>query len=180
QKARDRLPNKGVPFIGKDGMLQEYLGVPTSDLPDPGHRHLSGLYALYPGGQLWPPPAAAAAGGGGGGGGGGAAGRELWEAAAKGGGHTNWSRAWAAALWARAGRGKEAGESLDRLLKEFTKGNLLTAHPKLESMGLEGCTTCYKLAPKPRYKVLRDKEGWINKFKTRDGSLFQIDGNFGI
>lgn len=32
-------------------MLREYRGVDASDLPDPGHRHSSGLWALYPGSQ---------------------------------------------------------------------------------------------------------------------------------
>lgn len=38
--------------MGRDGMLREYRGVDTSDLPDPGHRHWSGLWALYPGLQV--------------------------------------------------------------------------------------------------------------------------------
>lgn len=47
-----RLPNKGQPSIGGDGMLREYRGVDASELPDPGHRHSSGLWALYPGFQV--------------------------------------------------------------------------------------------------------------------------------
>lgn len=51
-KALSLLPNQGRPSVGKDGMLREYRGVDTSDLPDPGHRHWSGLWALYPGLQV--------------------------------------------------------------------------------------------------------------------------------
>lgn len=47
-----RLPNGGRPDIGTDGMIREYRGVDTSMLPDPGHRHWSGLWALYPGFQV--------------------------------------------------------------------------------------------------------------------------------
>lgn len=52
EEALLRLPNKGQPSIGGDGMLREYRGVDASDLPDPGHRHSSGLWALYPGSQV--------------------------------------------------------------------------------------------------------------------------------
>ena len=52
EEALSRLPNKGQPSIGGDGMLREYRGVDASDLPDPGHRHSSGLWALYPGSQV--------------------------------------------------------------------------------------------------------------------------------
>lgn len=52
EEALSKLPNKGQPSIGRDGMLREYRGVDTSDLPDPGHRHSSGLWALYPGFQV--------------------------------------------------------------------------------------------------------------------------------
>lgn len=47
-----KLPNGGRPDIGTDGMIREYRGVDTSMLPDPGHRHWSGLWALYPGFQV--------------------------------------------------------------------------------------------------------------------------------
>lgn len=52
EEALSKLPNNGQPSIGRDGMLREYRGVDTSDLPDPGHRHSSGLWALYPGFQV--------------------------------------------------------------------------------------------------------------------------------
>lgn len=49
----ERLPNQGRPVVGKDGLIREYRGIDASDLPDPGHRHWSGLWALYPGFQVW-------------------------------------------------------------------------------------------------------------------------------
>lgn len=52
EEALSRLPNKGQPSIGGDGLLREYRGVDASDLPDPGHRHSSGLWTLYPGCQV--------------------------------------------------------------------------------------------------------------------------------
>lgn len=50
--ARVDLPNGGRPSVGLDGLVREYRGVDTSNLPDPGHRHWSGLWALYPGQQV--------------------------------------------------------------------------------------------------------------------------------
>lgn len=50
--ALGKLPNRGKPSVGKDGLVREYRGVDTSRLPDPGHRHWSGLWALYPGQQV--------------------------------------------------------------------------------------------------------------------------------
>lgn len=52
EEALSKLPNQGQPYIGRDGMLREYRGEDTSELPDPGHRHQSGLWALYPGFQV--------------------------------------------------------------------------------------------------------------------------------
>lgn len=52
EEALSKLPNDGRPTVGKDGMVREYRGVDTSRLPDPGHRHFSGLWALYPGFQV--------------------------------------------------------------------------------------------------------------------------------
>lgn len=52
EEALSRLPNGGHPYVGADGLLWEYRGQETSDLPDPGHRHWSGLWALYPGFQV--------------------------------------------------------------------------------------------------------------------------------
>mmetsp|Transcript_35128 Transcript_35128/g.45109 ORF Transcript_35128/g.45109 Transcript_35128/m.45109 type:complete len:1226 (+) Transcript_35128:224-3901(+) len=166
-----KLPNKGQPLVGKDGMIQEYLDHQFSKLQDPGHRHFSGLYALYPGRQIslraTPSLAEAAL-------------KTLTFKAEHGGGHTNWSAAWLASLWARLGQGQKAGETLDYLLQNFVRSNLLTAHPKLDGH-VPGCVTCYRLPPKPKKRPKQKKKSQeqINKLKTEDGSLFQIDGNFG-
>lgn len=52
EEALSKLPSKGRPKIGRDGMLREYRGADTSDLPDPGHRHNSELWVLYTGLQV--------------------------------------------------------------------------------------------------------------------------------
>jgi alpha-L-fucosidase 2 len=103
--------------VGRHGQLQEWLE--DYEEAEPGHRHLSHLYAVFPGEQVTRDTP------------------ELWRAArvslerrlAAGGGHTGWSRAWVAALWARFGEGDLAYEHLKHLLTDFTLPNLLDLHP---------------------------------------------------
>ena len=87
---------------------------------DPGHRHLSHLYGLYPGDRVDAERTP-----------------ELFAAAraaldlrlAHGGGGTGWSLAWVIALAARLGDGALAHESLRRLLAHSTSDNLFDLHP---------------------------------------------------
>jgi len=103
--------------IGRHGQLQEWLE--DFEEAEPGHRHLSHLLAVFPGDQITPDTP------------------ELWRAArvslerrlAAGGGHTGWSRAWVAALWARFGEGDLAYEHLRHLITDFATPSLLDLHP---------------------------------------------------
>ncbi len=75
--------------IGKYGQLQEWLE--DKDVPDNNHRHMSPLFALYPGAEITP------------------AKTNLFAAAKvllkwRGDGSTGWSYAWRIALWARVWR----------------------------------------------------------------------------
>ncbi|MGW1024199.1 glycoside hydrolase family 95 protein [Streptomyces sp. NPDC002577] len=87
---------------------------------DPGHRHLSHLYGLYPGDRIDAERTP-----------------ELFDAAqaaldlrlAHGGGGTGWSLAWVVALAARLGDGDLAHRSLHRLLSDSTSDNLFDLHP---------------------------------------------------
>lgn len=104
--------------IGRHGQLQEW----NEDFEEvePGHRHLSHLYGLYPGDLIAE-----------------RATPELWRAArvslerrlAHAGGHTGWSRAWVACCFARLGDGDRALEHLDALVTDFATGSLLDLHP---------------------------------------------------
>lgn len=113
--ARDRL---APPQIGKHGQLQEWLE--DFDEAEPGHRHLSHLFAFYPGNQITlrgTPNLAAAV-------------RTSLERRLKyGGGGTGWSRAWVVALWARFEEAELAHDSLLVLLREGTEINLFDLHP---------------------------------------------------
>jgi alpha-L-fucosidase 2 len=127
--AMKRLP----PYqIGKYGQLQEW----SVDFEEnqPGQRHMSHLYPVYPGWEFTSQHNP-----------------ELWKASRKslerrlanGGAYTGWSRAWAIGLWARLLDGDMAWDSLKLLIEHSTGVNLFDTHP------------------------------------ARNGSIFQIDGNFG-
>ncbi len=104
--------------IGKWGQLMEWME--DYDEPEPGHRHISHLYGVYPGSSIsWDRTP------------------ELMKAAkvslerrlASGGGHTGWSRAWIIGLWAHFRDGKKAYENLQAILTMGTYPNLMDNHP---------------------------------------------------
>jgi alpha-L-fucosidase 2 len=98
--------------IGKAGNLQEW----QQDYADaePGHRHISHLFALFPDDQITPnrtPDLARAAR------------VTLDRRLSNGGGSTGWSRAWVLCCMARLQDGDAAYESLQHLLADHTRGN---------------------------------------------------------
>jgi alpha-L-fucosidase 2 len=113
--ALKRLPSYQ---IGRYGQLQEWSEDFMED--QPGQRHMSHLYPVYPGAEITPrnnPRLAAAAR------------ASLERRLANGGAYTGWSRAWAIGLWARLGDGEKAWESLCMLLQHSTGANLFDTHP---------------------------------------------------
>jgi alpha-L-fucosidase 2 len=115
QAALARLP---ADRVGRHGQLQEWLE--DYDEPEPGHRHLSHLFALHPTAQITPrgTPALAQA-----------ARVSLERRLAHGSGQTGWSRAWVALFWARLGEGDLAHAHLMELLRGSTAPNLFDLHP---------------------------------------------------
>ena len=111
---------EGLPSlkIGKYGQLQEWQE--DYEEAEPGHRHISHLYGVYPGHQIsWEKTP------------------ELMQAAeislkrrlAAGGGHTGWSRAWIIGLWAHFRDSQKVYENLQALLCGSTFDNLMDNHP---------------------------------------------------
>ena len=115
ETARSKLP----PFaIGKLGQLQEWQR--DYDEVDPGHRHISHLWALFPGTQIsleQTPDLARAAR------------VSLERRLAHGGGQTGWSRAWVVNYWDHLHEGDRAYDSLQVMFRQSTFPNLMDTHP---------------------------------------------------
>lgn len=103
-----------TPRINADGRLAEWWRDFAE--PEPGHRHLSHLWAVYPGDAATGALADAAR-------------KSLEYRLDHGGGGTGWSRAWVVALAARFGLADLAEDSLRILLAESTADNLFDLHP---------------------------------------------------
>jgi len=134
--------------VGNLGQIMEWSE--DYDEVEPGHRHLSPLYGLFPSNQINRNTP------------------ELREAARTtlrrrikhGGGYTGWSRSLVTLNLARLGEGNECLDSLCTLIKNCTLPNMFDNHPRWTIEN--GVTT----------PIPYDGE-------TETEATFQIDGNFG-
>lgn len=104
--------------IGKHGQIMEWRE--DYDEVEPGHRHISQLYALHPSQQITTdgtPELAKAA-------------RKTLERRLQyGGGHTGWSCAWIINLYARLFDGEKAWENIQKMFEKSTFPNRMSNHP---------------------------------------------------
>lgn len=113
--------------IGSYGQLQEWIE--DYEEFEPGHRHQSHLFALYPGKDITPlttPDLAEACK------------KSIENRLAHGGGYTGWSCAWIISLYCRLLDSKGVQKTLDTLMCQSIYTNMMDAHPPMQADGNYG------------------------------------------
>lgn len=142
---------------------------------EPGHRHISHLYGLYPSNQIncidTPELIDAAK-------------KTLEFRLASGGGHTGWSRAWITNHYAKLWDGEEAYNNILKLFSNSTYLNMFDKHPPFQIDGNFGVTAAIahmlvqsdesRVFVMPAFPKAWSKEGHMRGLRLVDGGSIDI------
>ncbi|MDE6407761.1 MAG: glycoside hydrolase family 95 protein, partial [Anaeroplasmataceae bacterium] len=124
---------------------------------EPGHRHISHLYGLYPSNQIHP-------------------GTEEFDLAKRtlkrrleyGGGHTGWSMAWICAMYTRLKDGENSYSCFKSFMKKSTSRVGLDLHPPFQIDGNFGIAAAIK------EMFVYDEEGYIEIFPAKPKEILSV------